>query len=112
MTDRDTSVVFLTLTQVMTSQDNVVTSKVQATTTQMNRDVVHQVPQHAYTMAHRLRDYTRNNPLMFFGTKLDVDPQYFLDEVYNMLYAMGVTSIEKVDLAAYQLKDMSRIRYV
>ena len=49
---------------------------------------------------------------MFFASRSDEDPQDFLDEVYKILYAMGVTSIEKAELAAYQLKDVSQTWYV
>ena len=49
--------------------------------------------------------------MVFFGSKLKEDPQYFLDEVYKILYAMGVTSIEKAELAAYQLKDVAQTWY-
>ena len=52
------------------------------------------------------------NPPMFFGSKLDEDPQYFLDEVYKILHSMGVTSIEKAELAAYQLKNVAPTWYV
>ena len=49
----------------MTSQANVVTSEVQAMTTQVYGEVATRVPQHASTMASRLRDFTRMNPPMF-----------------------------------------------
>ena len=45
---------------------------------------------------------------MFFGSKLNEDPQDFLDEIYKILYVMGVNSIEKDELASYQLKDVSQ----
>ena len=64
------------------------------------------MPHHASTMASRLREFTRMNPPMFFGSRED-----FLDEVYTILYAMGVTSIEKADLVAYQLKDVAQTWY-
>ena len=42
-------------------------------------------------MASNLRDFTRMNPPTFYGSKVDEDPQEFLDEVYEVLYSMGVT---------------------
>ena len=36
------------------------------------------------------------------------DPQEFLDGVYKVLSAMGVTSREKEELASYQLRDGSQ----
>ena len=38
------------------------------------------------------------NPLTFYGYKVDEDPQEFIDEVYKILYAMGVSSSEKAEL--------------
>ena len=39
------------------------------------------------------------------------DPQEFLDIVYTVLSAMGVTSRQKVELASYQLRNVSQIWY-
>ena len=63
-------------------------------------------------MASHLRDFTRMNPLTFYGYKVDEDPQEFIDEVYKILYAMGVSSSEKAELATYQLKDVAQTWYV
>ena len=56
-------------------------------TTQVNREVGPRVPQHANTMASCLRDFTRTSPTMFFGSRVDEDPQDLLDEVYIIFYA-------------------------
>ena len=61
-------------------------------------------------MARRLRDFTRMNPPMYFGSKIDEDPKYFLDE-FNILFFMGVSTTKKVELSAYQLKDVSKTWY-
>ncbi|TMW85924.1 hypothetical protein EJD97_022258 [Solanum chilense] len=81
MTDGEIKADFITLTQAMTSQDNVSTSQVQAMTTQMNREVGPRLPQHTNIVASHLRDFTRMNAPIFFGSKSDEDPQDFLDEV-------------------------------
>ena len=39
--------------------------------------------------------------------KVDEDPYELIDEVYKILYAMGVSSSEKVELATNQLKDVA-----
>ena len=46
------------------------------------------------------------------GLRLIKIPQEFLDEVYRELYAMGVISSEKVELASYQLKDVDQTWYM
>ena len=55
----------------MISQDNAVNSQVQAMLAQMNREVGPGVPQQAKSMASRLRDFSRMNLPMFFGSKSD-----------------------------------------
>ena len=58
-------------------------------------------------MASRLKDFTRMNPPMFFGSMVNEDPKDFLYEVYKILHYMGLNSNEKADLASYQLKDVA-----
>ena len=60
-------------------------------------------------MASRLREFVRMNPLVLLGSKVGEDPQGFLYEVYKIVSDMGVTLIEKVELFAYQLKDVAQI---
>ena len=42
----------------------------------------------------------------FHVTKVDEDPQGFIDEVFKVVDAMGEISREKAEVAAYQLKDV------
>ena len=63
-------------------------------------------------MDSHLRDFTRINRLMFFRSRSDKDPKDFLNVVYKILYVLGVTSIEKAELAAYQIKDVSQTWFV
>ena len=51
------------------------------------------------------------NPPIFLGSKVVEDPQKYLDKIYKVLSAMGVTSREKVDFSSYQLRDVSKIWY-
>ena len=44
------------------------------------------------TMTSRLRDFVRMNSPIILGSKVNEDPQEFLDGVYKILSAMGVTS--------------------
>ncbi|WMV45709.1 hypothetical protein MTR67_039094, partial [Solanum verrucosum] len=61
--------------------------------------------------ASRIRDFTRINPLTFFGSKVEEDPQGFIDEVFKVLDVMGVSPQEKAELAAYELKDVAQVWY-
>ena len=73
----------------MATQDLAVTTQSQAMTTQ------------ASTMASHLTDFTRMNPSMFFLSKVNEYLQDFIHEVYKVLYAIGVSSNEKAELASY-----------
>ncbi|WMV18689.1 hypothetical protein MTR67_012074, partial [Solanum verrucosum] len=46
------------------------------------------------TTTTRVRDSTRMNPLEFYGSEVEEDPQEFIDEVYKGLMIMGVTSVK------------------
>ena len=51
------------------------------------------------------------NPPTFYGFKVEEDPQGFIDEVFNVLDAMGISYQEKAELASYQLKDVTHVWY-
>lgn len=51
----------------------------------------------------RIQDFTRINPLFFFGSKSDQDPQEFLNIVHNAINLMGVNSSDRAEFGAYQL---------
>ena len=69
------------------------------------------MPPQASTMASHLRDFTRMNLFMFYGSKADEDLQDFSDEVYKILFSMGVPTGEKAKLSAYQLNDLAQTCY-
>ena len=77
--------------------------------TMLTNVVANQVGRQASTPASRVRDFTRMNPPEFHGSKVDEDPQAFIDEVGKVVTIMGVTSVEKAELAAYQLKGVAQI---
>ena len=52
------------------------------------------------------------NPPTFYGSKVSKDLQEFIDEVYTILYAMGVSSSENAELFTYKLKDISLSLYM
>ena len=76
---------------------------------QVNLCMVHRVNVVGSTMTSRLRNFVRINPPIFSVTKVGEDHQKFLDEVYKIVHAIGVTSWEKAESASYQLKDVSKI---
>lgn len=51
---------------------------------------------HALTLASRVRDFMRMNPPEFNSSKVNEDPQEFIDEVYKVLSIMGVRLEEKL----------------
>ena len=78
------------MSQPMTTQAQVAMVQAPAMTAQANRNVAPHHHQQVTTMASLLRNFTRMNPPIFYGTKVDEDPQEFLDENHMVLYAMGV----------------------
>lgn len=52
-----------------------------------------------------------NSPT-YYGSRANEDPQQFIDEVYKVLFAMGLSLSKKVVLAIYQLKDVAQTCYV
>lgn len=67
------------------------------------------VAPHVPTPTTKVRDFARMNPPEFHGSKVDKDAQEFIDEVYKVLTVMGVTSKQKVELAAYQFKGVAQV---
>ena len=80
-------------------------------TTQVNLSMVPRVNVVKSTMKCMLRDVVRINPPIFLASKVVDDPHEFVDGVYKVLSAIGVTSREKEELVLYQLRDFSQIRY-
>ena len=48
------------------------------------------------------------NPPTFYGSKIEEEPQEFIDEVYKILFAMGLPTSEKAELPTYQLKNVDQ----
>ena len=75
--------------------------------TEVARDSRVQVNLKSSSTASRIRDFTRMNPPRLFGSKMEEDLQWFIDEVLKVLDSMGFSSQEKAELAAYQVKDVA-----
>lgn len=55
--------------------------------------------------------FFRIKPLVFSGSKMEEDPNGFIEQTYKVLTIMGVTTVEKEELVANQLKDVTEIWY-
>ncbi|WMV32945.1 hypothetical protein MTR67_026330 [Solanum verrucosum] len=76
---------------------------------QDNREIVVPVNQNVGTTATKVTYFTRMNPPEFHCSMVEEDPREFINEVYKFLMIMGVTSMKKVELVAYQLKDVAHV---
>ena len=77
------------------------TTKAQGMTTQANQEIVPRPNQQIATYASHLRDFTRMNPPTFYGPRVEEHPQEFIDEVYMIFLAMGLSTSAKDKLATY-----------
>ena len=100
------------MAQAISTQAQAATGQAQAMMAQENREVVPRRHQQVTTMASRLRDFTQMNPPTFYGSKVEEDPQEFINKVYKILLAMGLSTSEKAELSTYQLKDVVQAWYV
>ena len=101
----------LTNVEVRASLDQMaqdITMQAQAMTTQLNRQDVQRENLPVRSMADRLRDFMRMNPLILIGAKTSEDPQEFIDELHMIMVAIQNTDIEKAEVASYQLKDVAQ----
>ena len=95
LTNENIRAALLQMAQAITTQTQVSTTQAQAMTAKANREVVPRPYQQVTTMASRLKDFTWINPPTFYGSKVNEDSREFIDEVYKILLAMGLSSSEK-----------------
>ena len=79
---------------------------------QGNRDIAPRPHQQVTTMASCLRVLSLMNPLTFYGSKVDEEPQELISEVSKIVMAMGLSTSDKAELATRQLKDVAQAWYV
>ena len=78
---------------------------------QDNKKVVTGGNQHVGTLASLLRNF-KDESLTFSRSKVEKDPQEFIDYVYKILYALGFNTRKKSNLATDKLKDMAQTLYI
>ncbi|XP_069143478.1 uncharacterized protein [Solanum lycopersicum] len=110
--DQNIRTTLIQMAQAIITQAQSSTTQDQAMKNQANREVVPHPHQQVTNMAFCLRDFTRMNPPFFYESKVYEYPQEFIDEVYNILLSMGLSTSEKAKFATYQLKDVSQTWYV
>ena len=112
LTNENIRTSLLQMDQTITIQAQVSTTQSKGMTAQENREVVPRPHQQVTTNVSRLRAFTRMNHPAFYGSKVDEDPQEFIDEVSKILMSMGLSSSEKAELPKYQLMDVAQAWYV
>lgn len=60
------------------------------------------------TYTSRIHEFLRLNPSSFTGSSTTKDPKIFFEELKNVFDVMHVIEAERVDLDAYQLKNIAR----
>ncbi|TMW94551.1 hypothetical protein EJD97_010104 [Solanum chilense] len=80
MTEAKIRDILAQMAQAITTQAQAATVQAQAMMAQANREVAPRVHQQFSTVASQLRDFTRMNHPTFYGSKVDEDPQEFIDE--------------------------------
>jgi len=56
----------------------------------------------------RIREFLRMNPPSFTGLSTAEDPENFIEELKKVFDVMHVTDTVRVELAAYQMKNVAR----
>ena len=107
ITNAELSTFLINFIQVMTAQFHVINNYF---ISQANKG--YRPQQDASTPASRIRDFMRMKPTTFHGTKVDEDPQCLIDEVFNVVDAMGVTPKKKAYIAFYKLRDVDQVWFV
>lgn len=59
----------------------------------------------------RVREFLKMNPLDFYVYMFEEDPNGFIQKVNKVLAIMGMSSIEKEELAVYQVKKVAQILF-
>ena len=72
-----------------------ITAQEQAITAQDTRECAWRENPHACTMANNLRDFSRMNPPVYFGSRTNEDRQEIVNEVHKFLCSFDVNEEKK-----------------
>ena len=78
-------------------------------TTQATRGVEDPMNPTVSILAFMMRYFVRMSHPVFLCSKVGEDPKEFMDEVYEAVNVIGVSSVEKVKLAANKLRDVTEV---
>ena len=81
------------------------------TTNQNNQHLLVSTNANVGSATTKVQDFIRMNPPEFIGSQVGEDLQNFIDEVKKIFRVMQLTGNYRVELAPYQLKDVSHILY-
>ena len=101
LTDENIMFALFQMARPITTQAQAATTQSQAMKAQANLEVIPRAHQKVATTASCLKHFTRMNPPTFNGSNVEEYPQEFIDEIYKILYAMGLSTNEKVKFVPY-----------
>ena len=84
--------------QAISTQAQASTTQAAAIMSQSKREVVPRANQQVVTMVCCLTDITQIDPATFYESKVEEDPQKFIDDIYNIHYDMGLSTYEKAEV--------------
>ena len=91
LTDGDVRATLFPMAQAITAQAHLITS-------QTTKEFSHGENPNARIMARKLRDFTKMNPPVYFGSRTDEDHQELGNEVQKFFYSMGVMKGRRLSL--------------
>ena len=94
-------------------QGEVTNTKFREAIRMLSQAVTNQVGQHRGALqgrpdTSRIREFLMMNPLSFIGSNTNEDPENFIEEFKKIFEVMNVVDVERVELAAYELKGVYR----
>ena len=96
------------MTQIMMTQDQVIINHVAY---QASLGLGPQPQPNVSIPTSRIQYFATMNPPTLHGTKVNENPEGFIDEVFKVVDFMDVTPRKKEELDAYQLKDVAPVSF-